>query len=469
MRVPILNGVYTDQDADFRTSYPRNLQVIPKSTGISDAYLRPAPGIVGLGTGPGIDRGGIAWRGVCYRVMGTKLVSILENGTTTILGDVGGSKHVSFDYSFDRLAIASNNDLFYWSGSALTQVTDPDLGNVVDMIWIDGYFMTTDGENIIVTDLNDPYAVNPLKYGSSEVDPDPVLALLELMDEVYALNRNTIEVLKNVGGDLFPFVTIPGAQCQKGVVGTHACCVHNDSIAFVGSGRNEAVAVYFALNGETAKISTREIDQTLEEYTESELSLAVVESKVSEGNNFIFIHLSNQTLCYDSEASKVAKEHIWTTLTSTLDGIGVYRSRNLVFCYNQWLTADPTSTSHGYLVNTISSHYGDTIGWGFSTVIIYNSALGAIFNSIELICLSGRAPFNPSPVDVFIFTSYSLDGQTWSVEKPCKAGKFGQRNIRVAWFQQGNMRKWRIQRFRGTSDSHSTIAAIEAQLEPLYV
>jgi hypothetical protein len=35
------------------------------------------------------------------------------------------------------------------------------------------------------------------------------------------------------------------------------------------------------------------------------------------------------------------------------------------------------------------------------------------------------------------------------------------------WFQQGHMRNWRIQRFRGSSDAHISIARLEAQLEPL--
>ena len=159
------------------------------------------------------------------RVLGTKLVEVSSTGAVTTLGDVGGGGLVTFDYSFDRLAIASGGNLFYWDGSTLTQVTDPDLGAVVDMCWIDGYFMTTDGEFLIVTELSDPTQVNPLKYGSSEADPDPVVALLKLRNEVYALNRNTIEVLDNVGGEFFPFARIDGAQFQKGTVCTHECCV----------------------------------------------------------------------------------------------------------------------------------------------------------------------------------------------------------------------------------------------------
>ena len=44
MQIPILNGIFTDEAADFRTSYPRNLIPVPKQEGISAGYLRPEAG-----------------------------------------------------------------------------------------------------------------------------------------------------------------------------------------------------------------------------------------------------------------------------------------------------------------------------------------------------------------------------------------------------------------------------------------
>ena len=107
-QIPILNGIYTDNGPDIRTSYPVNLIPVPTVSGISAGYLRPADGLVTFGSGPGIDRGGINWRGECYRVMGTSLVKIASNGSVSTLGDVGGTGLVTFDYSFDRLAVASS-------------------------------------------------------------------------------------------------------------------------------------------------------------------------------------------------------------------------------------------------------------------------------------------------------------------------------------------------------------------------
>jgi hypothetical protein len=466
MQIPIINGIYTDEASDFRTSYPRNLIPVPKKQGISNGYLRPADGIVSHGTGPGIGRGGINWNGTCYRVMDTKFVSIAEDGTTTTLGYVGGSGQVSMDYSFDYLAIASNENLYLWDGTTLAKVTDSDLGSVIDFIWIDGYFMTTDGTYLIVTDLNNPFSVNPLKYGSSEVDPDPIKALLKLNDEAYALNRYSIEVFDNIGGDYFPFQRIDGAQMQRGTIGTHSCCVFLENIAFVGSGRNESPSVWIGLSGQTEKIANREIDQILAEYTESQLSDVVCESRIDKGHRFLMIHLPDRTLVYDASASLVLQTPTWFVLTTSVVDYAQYRARNIVWCYNKWLVEDPQSSAIGYLSDNVSSHWGNIIGWDFSTSIVYNEGMGAIFHQIELICLSGRTAIGADPT---IWTQYSLDGEVWSMQKSIQAGKTGQRNKRLVWFQQGVMRNWRIQRFRGTSDAHIAIARLDAIIEPLAV
>jgi hypothetical protein len=463
-QIPIIDGIYSDNDADFRTSYPVNMTPVPKAQGISNGYLRPADGIVSNGTGPGQNRGGINWKGFCYRVMGNMLVKIGADNTIFEIGSVGFGGQVSLDYSFDRLAIASGGRLYYWDESTLTQVTDADLGNVLTVIWVDGYFMTTDGEFLIVTELNDPTEVDPLKYGSSEVDPDPVKALLKIQDEVYALNRYTIEVFDNIGGTGFPFQRIEGAQINKGPLGTHSCCVLANAIAFLGSGRNEAPAIYLGKNSDAQKISTREIDQILLTYTEQQLSECVMETRIDSGHQHLWIRLPDRTLVYDLAASASLQRPVWFILTSSLEGFARYRAGDLVWCYNRWMVGDPSSAALGTLTDSISSQYGQTVRWEFGTTIVYNEGRGAIFHQLELVCLTGRTIFGEDP---YITTAYSVDGVSWGQDKPVKVGMSGDRSKRIVWFQQGKMQNWRIQRFQGTSDAFISVARLEVQLEPL--
>ena len=466
MQVSILSGIYTDSGSpEFRTSYPRNLVPVPKDHGISKGYLRPADGIAATGTGVGVDRGGINWNGVLYRVSGSSLIKVLADGSSAVCGDVGPGGPVTMDYSFDQLAIASGGRLYYWDGATLTRVLDPDLGNVIDMRWIAGYFLTTDGTHLVVTELTDPTSVNPTKYGSAESDPDPVLAVDELRNEAYAFNRYTIEPFQNIGGDNFPFQRIEGAQVGKGVIGTHAYCCLGDTFMFLGSGRGEAPAVYQMTPGNVQKVSTREIDTILLDYTEAQLSGVVMETRVDKHHQHVLLHLPDQTLVFDTIGSIAAQQPLWHTLTSSVEGLGQYRARGLVWCYDQWNVGDPTSTALGKMVSDVSTHYGSTVGWGFGAVILYNGGNAAIVHELELVCLTGRVALGADPV---IWTRYTLNGSDWSQERTAYAGKQGNMSKRIAWRGQGPMRHWRAQQFRGTSEAHLSIARLEAQIEPLF-
>ena len=497
-QIPIVSGIYTDNGPDLRTAYPVNMMPVPKGSGVSEEYLRPVDGIVRFGTTlAGLDRGGINWRGICYRVMGTKLVSVSSAGAVTVLGDVEAGGYVTMDYSFDRLAIASGGRLYYWDGATLAQVTDPDLRAVVDMCWVDGYFMTTDGEFLVVTELNNPLAVNPLKYGSNEADPDPVVALVKLRNEVYALNRNTIEVFDNVGGDLFPFQRIDGAQIQKGCVGTHACCNFDEQIAFLGSGRNESPSIYLGANATATPIATQDIDTLLQSYTEAQLAGVKLEARIDRSHKLLYVHLPDRTIVYDHAASEALQQRVWFTLIGGLADAGQYPARNLVWCYDKWLvgstvllqdvdtlateagdgleaeaggdTLAATSEEYaaiGYFDRNISTQWGEKTRWEFSCPILYNESKGAIFNSLELVALTGRMAVGVVPT---ITTSYSLDGMTWSQDAAISAGTIGNRTKRLMWMRQGFMRDRRVQRFRGDSDAQVSVLRLEAQLEPLAV
>lgn len=464
VQIAIISGIYADVSPDFRVSYPINFQPTPRETGISQGYLRPSDGIVQNGSGPGYPRGGIVWRGLAYRVMGTSLCRVASDGAVTVLGDVGTGGQCSFDYSFDLLAITSGGRLYYWDGVTLAQVTDHDLGTALTVIWVDGYFMTTDGEFLVVTELLDPFAVNPLKYGSSEADPDPVLQLIKLRNEVYAINRNTIEVFFNVGGDLFPFQRQDSAQIQKGCVGTYACCEYLDAVAFLGSGRNESPGIYVAANANAIKVSTQEIDQLLLAYSETQLSLVVMERRNDRSHDLLYVHLPDRCLVYDGSASKEMQRPVWHVLTTSVVDFAQYRGRDFLWCYDVWQVADPASTAIGVLSRDVASHWGEIVRWEFATAIVYNEGRGAIVAGLELVALTGSAAFGVNPT---IGTSYTLDGVNWSQERFINAGVSGQRAKRLAWFRQGSMRNWRAQRFRGTSQGPVVVARLEAALEPL--
>jgi hypothetical protein len=462
MQVPILQGMYSS-GVDYRSYLPRNMVPVPKGQGISDGYLRPAFGIDSFATGVGNDRGAYKWNGECYRVSGESLIKVASDGTVTVLGSIYGSEIVAFSESFDVLSISGGGSLYYWDGTTLTQNTDPDLGNVVDHEWVDGYFMSTDGEFLIVTELNDRYSVVTTKYGSSEISPDPILSIWRPSSEVYALNRYTIEAFQNVGGTNFPFQRIPGAQVKQGTIGTRMNVSFAGSIAFVGSGRNEPPSVYIMSPGDAVKIATRDIETILAGYSEDVLAQCSMEAMQDKANNLLKINLPDQTLVYDAAASAALSMPVWYQLDSGLGAKSRYAGQNAVWCYDKWIVADPASSRIGALSNAHQLHYGSQVSWEFHTPFIYAEG-GGVIQELELVCLTGAVTSGNNP---FIYTDYSVDGETWSLPLETRVGALGERGKRIAWRRLGRVRHQRIHRFYGSSDAFISVTRLDAKVEPL--
>jgi hypothetical protein len=465
MQVPILSGIIA-VGTDFDNWYPLNMVPVPVATGLSEGFLRPAEGIITLGSAFGTNRGGRQWRGVHYRVQGTQFLSIAEDGTQTAIGSIDGFNWCSFAESFDYLAINGGGKLYLYDGTVLSQVTDVDLGTSLDIAWSNGYFLSTDGEFVAASDITDPFSWNTLRYASSEARPDPVLALLTIRNEVYVVNGNTVEVFAAVSspGLTFPFSRIEGAQLMKGAVGSRACCELAQSIVVLGGGINEPPAVWMGAGGRAQKLSVRSIDDQLATYTTAQLSTVVLESRVTRGHELLYVHLPDMCYVYDFNASRVLETPVWHVLKSGVSPAAGYRARGFVWCYDRWNVADPFGTKIGYLSSEIGSHYGDPTTWQFVTPISYNEGRGVQVHEIELVALSGIVSLTSDPV---ISTDWSLDGVTWSRPSYIRAGRRGTRTKRLTWDRQGTFRNWRVQRFSGDSNAYLSFARLEARVEAL--
>ena len=471
MKVPILSGVFTDLSGDIRTSYPRNLVPVALQSGINNGYLRPAPGIeLADPAVPSIaaDRGGAEWRGEHYRVRAGRLTRILPTGAVVDLGALPGIlpdvSRASFAVGFDRLAVAVGGRLFYYDGTAVIQVTDPDLGDVFDVTWQGGYFITTDGEFIVTTELGDPTQVSPLKYASAETDPDPIVGVGTHRNEVYAFGRYTTEVFQNVGGAGFPFAVVQGALVTRGAISAQCAISFGETWAFLGSGRSEPLAVWAVNGGATQRLSTREIERVLATYPESDYPLISLESRTWQGHEWLYVHLPDRTFVFDLAASVETQQQVWFELGSSLVGPARYDARGFVWAHNRWWCAHPADGRIGVENDTIGMHWGQHVGWQVDTQALYGEGRAAIVHEIELVALQGRAPVGE---DASIWNSYSDDGLQWSNERAVRAGRTGQTTRRLVWRGQGRMRHWRIQRFRGTSETHTTLVRLEMGVEPL--
>lgn len=459
-QIPLLSGVVATEQADFNLSYPVNLEPVPVDSGISKGYLRSAAGVASLATGPGLDRGAVVWNGVMYRVMGSKLVTVTAGGTVTTLADVGDGGPVSFAKGNDRLGIQSGTSLYYWNGATLTQVTDPDLGQCIEVLFFKNQFFSTDGAFIVALQLADPTQVDPLKYGAAESDPDPITGIGKLRNEFIAFGTNTIEFFSYVGGSGFPLSVSDGATIPLGCVGARAKCLFAQTYAFVGAGENQSSGVWLMRGGTAEKLSTRAIDDLIA----LELNPAAIqlEARASRDEQRLYVHLSDKTLVYCQTASTAAQQPVWYVAQSGLGMNKPYRPRNATLLNGSYMVGDVESAALGVLDESIGSHFGEAVGWRFDTRLLYNGAKGALVHTLELMGLPGRATGQP-----VAHLSFTLDGETWGMERANRLGISGQRQKRTMWPMHKRFSAYMGCRFRGDSEGLAGWASLEAEFEGL--
>ena len=449
---PLLGGMAANAQSEFIENPPLNLEPIMLDNKIAAGQFRASAGVKTIADGPGVDRGGVIYKGQHIRVMGTKLVSIAGSVITT-LGDVGGAGPVSFDYGFDRLIIRSGDKLFYYTDAGLNQVTDIDLGPVHDAIWVDGYTMTTDGTSIVVTELANNNSVEPLKYGSAEEDPDMVTGLARVRGEVLVTGRYTIEFLQNIGGNGFPFRVIDGATIPYGCVSASAKCAFIESLAFVGSARNEALGVYITGSGTASKISSRALDRELAKLPDP--SVIEVEARTYLDERRLLVHLPDKTWVFYHDASQRAETLLWSITNN--------KARHAVEMNGEFYVGNYEGIQVGKLVHDSATIFGEVQEWAFTTGFISNEGKGFIVKAVELIGLPG----NIVSGEAKIFMSLSRDGVTYGQERVINAGKPGERNKRLQWRPMMHVSNYAIVKFRGFDQSLPGFTRLDLDVEGL--
>lgn len=439
MQIPIMAGT-TALGGAFEPDFPANLEPRAYANGLSQGQLVTTRGTEAFATGLGVGRGGIEWNGALYRVSGSRLIRIDAAGAVTDIGDVGiDSGPCGFDYSFDRLGIRSANRLFYYNGTTLTEVTDPDLGAVLDFVWIDGYFVTTDGEFLVATELLDPAAVDPLKYGSAESDPDPLTGVIKWAEELYAIGRHTIQVYSNVGGLNFPFQVNKGASIAKGCISANAKCLVGDSgFAFVGGGRGEPLGLFVAGRGTATRLSTKVIEDILN--AEADPAAIELEYRAFGDEAYILIHLAERTLGVALQASREAQDGAWFVLHS--GDFGPYRPRHAVCAYGKHIVDDTASTAIAALSEASEAHFGADVQWRFSSALMFTEGDGFAIDEVEL---TGQFPISENVV----FFAMSRDAVVWSNEIARRLT--GRRDERVVWRPGVHVNRMVGFRWRGKS------------------
>lgn len=452
-QIPLIKGDKVSIETDYRDALPVNMYAVPKPIMRAAGYMLCYPGLTAYSTGNGIDRGAFYNDRFSehYRVSGEALIKVSSDGSVTNLGAVPGLKQASMPYSFQTQCVIANGNMFLYSPSGgFIQVTDADLGKPLDAVWVDGYYFLTDGEYIYHTDIADETSIDPLKFATAEFMPDKSLAVAKTQDnKVLVFGRYSLEYFVDQANENFAFTRIETRAQKIGIVATHAKCEFDGTFFIVGSRRNESLGVHQIGVGQSLKVSTREIDKLLAQYTEPELADIRMECRTEDGSSFIIIHLPNETIYFSPlVAQKMGAELAWGYLQTGSDDQS-YRGINGVFDQDlgKWVYGDKYNSNIGILDNTVFSQYGDQQEWYLFTPMVNMETMS--IDELEIETIPGNTAFDDATVAV----SMTYDGLNYSTEEWEMYGEPLDRAKRFILYRLGYVDNWVGFRFRSVTKS----------------
>lgn len=466
MQVPLLKGDTVDDNVEYRDALMTNMFAINRKVLGAGGYVINYFGLSDFTTGEGIDRGCI-WvsrDGLDnhYRVSGTNLIAVASDGTTVVLGTIPGSEQVSMAYSFNNLAIVADGNLYYYNlTDGFREITDPDIGSPIDIVWVDGYFFLTDGESIYHSNITDEELFEPLAFANAEFIPDPSQGLGKTEDnEVAVFGSFSTEYVVNVAGDPFAFQRITRKANKLGILGTHCKKELNGKWYVLGRRKETSPSFHIVSIGNEQSFSSRETDKILATYTVDELSTTTMDTFTIDNVTMIVFHLPNHTLCFnESLAATQGIEAAWTILKTDVLGDLTYRAKNMLLDprSGKWLIGDKRDNHIGELDRSKATHYGEIAEWLMFTPFMKLESLS--IDKIELETIPGVAPDE----DATVFVSHTFNGRLYGKEWRQLYGDNNEYDQRFYIRRWGYVRDYIGLKFRGASRSRMAFANLDLE------
>lgn len=458
-QIPIIKGekIAPGLETDYRDALAVNMYAVERQILGAAGYMLSYPGLTQLGTGQGKDRGAIYNErfGDQYRLSGTSLISVASDGSTGVLGSVPGTKQATMKaYSFNTQCVVADGSAYLYSpNSGFSQITDSDIGSPIDVVWTSpGFYFFTDGEYLYHTDLADESSINPLSFATAEFMPDKSLGLsLNSENKIMVWGRDSLEFfVYNAQSSGFAFQRLETRAQKIGIVATHAKVEVGTKFYITGGRKDDAVGVYVVGPGSAQKVSSREIDKVLKQYSEPDLADMRMEGRTEDDVVFVLVHLPNEVLCFnESIASKFGIEAAWTILKSDVQGNTPYRAINGVNDARSalWVYGDKQDETIGYLDNNSATHYGDIAEWILYTPLIKLETMS--IDQIDIETIAGHTTTD----DATVFFSMSYNGLTHGKEYICDYGGPNEYDQRFFKRALGYVPDWVSLKFRGATRS----------------
>lgn len=214
----------------------------------------------------------------------------LYRGTTSI-GPVAGSGAVSFAGSDLELVITRGGVPRSYLAAGIANIVFPDTANVTAVCYIGSLFVyaRAGGAKFYWSTPLDGRTIDALDFATAEREPDQLLDLAALGDNLWLFGQSTIEAWAHTGDADLPFTRLENVSFDKGIHSTGCVCAADNGLFFVGSNRS----VY----------RVADVPQRISDHGIEERILASTDARMftfqHEGHEFVCVRLDDETLAYD--------------------------------------------------------------------------------------------------------------------------------------------------------------------------
>lgn len=316
------SSAYRRTDGNFPELKLINMFVEKSATSENQSALLSRPGLGELavnGAGPinGMFCKAGTLNGDVFSISGTTIY----RGTSS-LGSITGSGVASWAGGYGEILVTRGSTMRHYDGATLADVTFPDSADVRAVCFIGSLFVAVRGDTsakFYWSDVLDGTSWDALNYATAEREPDALLDIAPLGDNIWLFGQQTIESWAHTGAADLPFARNENVAFDQGIMDTGCWTAADNTIFFIGSKR----IVY-----RVGEVPERVSDNGIEERIAASSSARLF-SFWFEGHEFVAIRLDDTTMIYD--CSTDAWSEFQTTQGNWIAAYAVMQGKTVYF------------------------------------------------------------------------------------------------------------------------------------------